>query len=143
MRMRSGWKAGLCGVVAAGLLGVATDASAGPGLTAGSQSFERFCSTWMGKLAERERNNLQHATPRRNGSAFLVEYTGYAKQPTRCEARETGVPSNPFIGKLTYHELRYQRSGATPERAQAGDASVLEQVEVMEIFRFDGKRWVY
>jgi hypothetical protein len=143
MRMRTSWIPGLCAVVVAGWLGGAGVASAGPGLTAGTQSFERFCSTWMGKLAERERHNLKTATPKKNGSGFLVEYTGYAKRPMRCEARETGVPSNPFIGKLVYHELRYQRAGATPERAHTADANVLEQVEVMEIFRFDGTKWVY
>jgi len=142
MRKLGGWKMGLLGGLAAGLLGVATDAAAGPALTAGN-SFERFCSTWMGKLEERERNNLRSAAARKEGSAFALEYIGYAKAPTRCESRSTGVPSNPFIGKLVYHELRYKRSGATPERAQSGDAKVLEAVEVMEIFRFDGKRWVY
>ncbi len=143
MRTRTGAISGLCAALLAGWLGGPGVAQAGPGLTAGSQSFERFCSTWMGKLAERERQNLAKAQPQRNGSGFLVEYTGYAAKPVRCEARETGVPSNPFIGKLVYHELRYRRAGATPERAHGGDASVLEQVEVMEIFRFDGSRWVY
>ena len=143
MRTRKGWSAGLCAALVAGWLAGAGVASAGPGLTAGSQSFDRFCSTWMGKLAERERHNQKTAAAQRNGSGYLVEYVGYARRPVRCEARETGVPSNPFIGKLVYHEMRYRRAGATPERAQTADASVLEQVEVMEIFRFDGTRWVY
>ncbi len=143
MRTRTNWITGLCAVLVAGWLGGASPAAAGPGLTAGSQSFERFCTTWMGKLAERERHNLKTATAQRNGSAFAVEYTGYARDHMRCEARETGVPSNPFIGKLVYQEMRYRRAGATPERAQTADASVLERVEVMEIFRFDGTRWVY
>jgi hypothetical protein len=117
-------------------------AQAGSGLTALPQ-FEHFCSSWMGKLAERERQNLQTAAPRRDGANVVVQYVGYGKTPTRCEARTSGVPSNPFVGKLVYSELRYQRAGATRERALASEPRVLEQTEVMEIFRFDGSRWVY
>jgi hypothetical protein len=135
---------GLAAALCAGmLLGFAAPAAhAGPGLT-GPSSFERFCSTWMGKLAERERFNLRNATARKSGDRVVVEYVGYGKSPTRCEAKPSGVPSNPFVGKLVYQELRYERSGASKDGALTGQPRVLSSTEVMEIFRFDGSRWVY
>jgi hypothetical protein len=123
---------------------VAPVAYAGPGLT-GPTSFERFCSTWMGKLAERERFNLKNAAAkaRKDGNRVVVEYVGYGKSPTRCEAKPSGVPSNPFVGKLTYKELRYERAGSSKDGALSSQPRVLSTTEVMEIFRFDGSRWVY
>jgi hypothetical protein len=117
-------------------------AQAGPGLT-GPSSFERFCSTWMGKLAERERFNLKNAAARRDGNRFVVEYVGYARTPARCEAKPSGVASNPFVGKLVYQELRYERAGSSKDHALSSEPRVLSSTEVMEIFRFDGSRWVY
>lgn len=117
-------------------------ARAGPGLT-GPSSFERFCATWMGKLAERERFNLANADARQSGDRVLVEYVGYDKAHRSCETKASGVPSNPFVGKLVYHEFRYERTGASKDRALSSHPRVLSTTEVMEIFRFDGSRWVY
>jgi hypothetical protein len=97
----------------------------------------------MGKLAERERFNLKNAPARKHGDNVVVEYVGYGKTPTRCEAKASGVPSNPFVGKLVYQEMRYERSGASKDRALTSQPRVLSTTEVMEIFRFDGRRWVY
>jgi len=144
MRVLNRWNGLGAAALSAGMLlsFVAPAAHAGPGLT-GPSSFERFCSTWMGKLAERERFNLKNAAARKNGEGVVVEYVGYAKSPMRCEAKESGVPSNPFVGKLVYQELRYERAGASKDRALTSQPRVLSTTEVMEIFRFDGSRWVY
>ncbi len=109
----------------------------------GASSFNKFCKVWMGKLAARERNNLKGASARKNGGRFVVEYTSYAQSPQRCEAKPTGVASNPYVGKLVYTERAVRRTGATKSKARSGSVQVVSEVEVMEIFRYDGKRWVY
>jgi hypothetical protein len=120
----------------------ATAAHAGQEL-AGRASFERFCSTWMGKLEERERSNLTRAIVRRSGDRVVVEYVGYTRSPLSCEAEPSGAPSTPLVGKLVYQELRYERSGASKGGALTNPPRVLSRIVVMEIFRFDGSEWVY
>lgn len=109
----------------------------------GASSFNKFCKVWMGKLAARERNNLKGAPARKNGGNFVVEYTSYAQKHRRCEAKATGVASNPYIGKLVYTERAVRREGSTKSQARSGSIRVMSEVEVMEIFRYDGKKWVY
>jgi hypothetical protein len=144
LRARTRWK-GLC----AGVLGAAMSLScaapadhARPAPTDPS-SFGSFCATWMGKLAERERSNLASATARRRGDRVVVEYVGYARSSIRCEAEPSGLPSNPFVGKLVYEEHRYERAGESRADALASPPRVVSALVVMEIFRFDGSRWVY
>jgi len=108
--------------------------------------FEKFCATWMSKLLERERSNLEKAPIRREGSHRAIEYIGYDRAPLRCEAKATGNPRTPYIGKLSYREKRVRR--VAPQESTLGDltkspAQVIDTSEVLEIFRFDGTRWVY
>ncbi len=120
----------------------APPASARPG-SEGDRSFAKFCDVWMGKLARRERDNLKSARPRNNGGTYVIEYIGYGNRPLRCEAKATGKRANPFIGKMVYTEHQYRREGSTGAKARKGSAALVSATEVMEIFRFDGKRWVY
>lgn len=113
-------------------------AQAGP-----EDTFSKFCSSWMAKLKAREQQNLKQASPKKDGGLFVVEYTGYSGQPLRCEAKHSARTNRPPIGKLSYHELRYRGSGKTPAAALASTPSIVLQTEVLEIFRFDGLRWVY
>lgn len=107
-----------------------------------NDEFTRFCSDWMGKLAQRERDNLKSAQAQAGSGGVVLEYTGYATQPVRCVAR---IPQagKPGVGILVYMELRYRRSGSDAVKARASEPAVLSQVEVTELFRFDGKRWIY
>ena len=105
-----------------------------------NKSFRAFCSVWMGKLDARQRHNLKKAQPRRNGDGFFVEYVGYSPDLVRCETKAGRTSS---IGKLVYHELRIRRAGRTADVARKSKPRVLERIEVMEIFRYDGSRWLY
>lgn len=105
--------------------------------------FDEFCATWMAKLQAREQGNAENAQVERRGERFVIEYTGYSSRPMRCESRPTGVAENPYVGKLLYHELRYEKAGAERASARAAEPSVVATTEILEIFRFDGTRWVY
>jgi hypothetical protein len=92
------------------------------------------------QTAQRERRTSQvQYTP---GSAGVEgKYTGYERVPVRCQSR--AKPGAPGVGTLVYHELHYKKAGPTVEHAKSSQPQVVEKVEVMEIFRFDGQKWKY
>ena len=108
-----------------------------------SLSFERFCSSWIGKLAVRERNNIKRIRFRKYGNNLVGDYTGYSSEPVKCAVKKTGVPEAPFVGRLVYYEIHYRKAGKSRKAARRNEPSVLAQIEVTEIFRFDGQDWVY
>ena len=113
-------------------------------LAAGSvraESFDSFCAEWMGKLAVREQQNMQKIQYTPEGGRVVGSYKGYDKVPIRCQSRaKAGAPG---VGTLVYNEVHYQKVGPTVEGAKTSQPMVVEKVEVMEIFRFDGQKWKY
>ncbi len=107
-----------------------------------SRSFHQFCSVWMAKLDEREQRNQKIAKPAANDRGVIVEYTAYTDSPVSCEVKPVGS-SGALVGRIVYHELLVQKHGATEAQAQQGEENVVERIEVLEIFRFDGKAWKY
>ena len=116
-----------------------------PGLAAAGADpeFERFCSQWMEKLAQRERQNVAKVRWVQRGAGFIGEYTGYARRPIQCEPTTAVTPGRPAVGKLVYEEIVYQKAGADQASARIAQPAVLRTTEVMEVFRYDGKRWMY
>lgn len=108
-----------------------------------SHGFEDFCRTWMGKLAKREAHNLATAKTRKAGGQVVLSYIGYTKRPEKCSARRSGVAGNPYVGKVVYQELAYERRGANRKAALRADPVVVSRTEILEIFRHNGKKWIY
>jgi len=108
----------------------------------GTDGFDGFCREWMQKLEARERANLASAKFSVLGAEFVAEYTGYAKEWVRCESRVKKA-GKPGVGVLVYYEIRYRRAGADPGTARAAEPSIVERLEVTEVFRYDGRRWAY
>lgn len=107
-----------------------------------ARSFSQFCSLWMSKLDQREERNQKIAKAAQNGSGVVLEYTAYADSPESCEVKSVGS-NGAMVGHIVYHELVVQKHGATREKARRSKESVVGRTEVMEIFRFDGKAWLY
>ncbi|HTO52164.1 MAG TPA: hypothetical protein VMR50_02175 [Myxococcota bacterium] len=106
-----------------------------------AQSFDSFCQEWMGKLAQREQQNAAKVEYKSQGSQVVGTYTGYEKTPLRCQSR--AKPGAPGVGTLVYNELHMRKAGSSVEGAKQSSPEVVEKVEVMEIFRFDGAAWKY
>ncbi len=106
-------------------------------------SFRNFCNEWMKKLNEREVRNHSLAQPTSKEEKLTLRYTGYGKSPSKCEVRATGVPSQPFVGRLMYDEIEYEKAAATSSELAMQSPAIYTRTEVMEIFRYDGKKWVY
>lgn len=125
----------LCALVAASVIWLAA-----PTVRA-AENFDSFCAAWMGKLAVREQQNLQKIQYAPTAGRVVGAYTGYEKVPIRCQTR--AKPGTPGVGTLVYNEVHYQKTGSTVEGAKGSSPQVMEKVEVMEIFRFDGAKWKY
>jgi hypothetical protein len=106
-----------------------------------AEDFDSFCAEWMGKLAVREQQNLQKMQYAPQGGRMVGSYKGYDKVPIRCQSR--AKVGSPGVGTLVYNEVHYQKVGPTVEGAKTSSPQVVEKVEVMEIFRYDGKKWKY
>ena len=110
----------------------------GPGAR---ESFRAFCAEWMAKLDRRRATNMKNADVRAGGTGVVLEYTAYSPRPLLCEAQATTAPR--AVGRLVYQELRMRKAGATHEKALASRPSVVKRTDIMEIFRYDGRRWRY
>jgi hypothetical protein len=106
-------------------------------------SFDRFCGSWMQKLAAQEKRNAEQVRLVKNGKGVTGDYVGYERKPLRCVIKSTGVAQSPYVGKLTYREIRYRKAGKDAKRARSAKPKAFHRLEVTEIFRWDGKRWVY
>ena len=104
------------------------------------RDFRTFCDTWMKKLHDRNTYNDAHVAWTKGGAGVYGEYTTYGTDRT-CVAREE--PGKVPIGKITYREIKYRREGANEAAAQSATATIVEQFDVTEIFRYAKGRWLY
>lgn len=122
----------------------AHEASAGNAAGADPQArFQGFCASWMGKLRKRENHNVAQVRVERNGSGYVGRFTGYGRKPVGCVARPTGKSSTPYVGRLIYHEIEYEKAGRTQTQAVSASPREVGRVEVMELFRYNGSKWIY
>jgi hypothetical protein len=119
-----------------------SSAAAKPAPAGAGESFEAFCAIWMQKLAVREWANLTRGPFRERDGTTVIEYVGYDRRPSRCESR-VRARGKPGLGILVYREHSYRRTGPSPVRAFTSEPQVVTSVEITEVFRNDGKRWVY
>lgn len=106
-------------------------------------AFGKFCEEWMEKLAARERRNSSIIKWEDKSGSVLGSYVGYSKQHT-CELKENKEAKNPVpVGKITYLEVRYEKTGVTKDEAERSQARPVETTEVTEIFRYAKGVWVY
>lgn len=141
-RRKSRARIALAGV--AGAAALALLAGVGPSAAQVSgHGFQGFCASWMEKLREREVRNERLSPIVHQGHHYVGQFTGYGRRPIRCQARPTGSKQTPFVGQLVYEEIVYRRQGKSPNDARASKPTVAGRIQVMEIFKFNGSRWVY
>jgi hypothetical protein len=105
-------------------------------------SFRAFCSSWMAKLDQRRQENARRAEPVPDGDRVAIEYTAYSPEPVACHARKREGATS-AVGQLVYQELRVRATGTTAAKARAAVPNVVSKTDIVEIFRFDGRRWRY
>ncbi len=101
-------------------------------------SFPAFCNSWMEKLRDREVNNLAHIQWQEGAEGVEGTYVGYSVDYT-C----TVSPDGPPVGKVGYHEIRYQKRGRTIAEAEQSSPLPVETCYTRELFGFIEGKWQY
>lgn len=94
----------------------------------------------MNRLAQHERDNIAHIKWETSSVGVRGTYTGYSREHT-CVTK-TGTDSVP-VGRLTYMEMRYEKEGKDQSEAAKSAPRTIETIEVTEIFRYGGGKWLY
>jgi hypothetical protein len=91
-------------------------------------------------LHEREVNNLDHLSWRRDGGLETATYTGYGRvEGCECKASKEGLP----IGKIRYRERNYLIAGKTIDQARRTTPKLTHEINDLEIFSWDKGKWFY
>ena len=106
-----------------------------------TSKFKTFCDVWMGKLRERERNNVAHIEWKPGDRGVVGEYVGY--DTTNFTIPEISNPDKSPIGRVIYMELKLRVTGTSDVDALAQKPEIVERTEVTELFRFERGSWVY
>jgi hypothetical protein len=105
-----------------------------------ASAFSLFCHDWERMLHEREVNNLDHLSWRREGGLETATYTGYGRvEGCECKASKEGLP----IGKIRYRERNYLIAGQTIDQARRTTPKLTHEINDLEIFSWDKGKWFY
>ncbi len=115
------------------------------GATAADQKIadqlKTFCRKWMGFLETRERDNLKAVKWRPKADGIAGQYVGYSKEYD-CTLKERSSNGTP-VATIVYREFVYEQAGSSREAAMSATPTVVDAVEVTEIFRYTKGEWVY
>lgn len=106
------------------------------------KSFERFKKAWIKKLYRIERENLRNIRLKYSGDLFRAEYIGYGEKFNHA-IKKTKSSLTPFIGILTYHQIKYVSIGRDKKRVLKCPFTIETRTKVKEIFRYTRGKWVY
>lgn len=106
------------------------------------KSFESFNRAWMRKLYRIEAGNFTRAKVTRFEGVYRAEYIGYGPN-YRSQIKRTDSAVTPFIGVLTYQEIKYVSTGSSEQEVLKGPFSIGSSGEVKEIFRYTNGKWFY
>jgi len=109
------------------------------------QKFEAFEKAWIKKLNEQGKYgeaNMRVEPGAGGGALYAARYDVIKERAARSITR-TSQPTTPYIGVMRYEIWTCSAFGKTPEAARTGKFECELQSQVREIFRFNGKEWVY
>lgn len=106
------------------------------------RSFEAFKAAWMKKLYRIEMDHFTGVKVIRSGDVYKAEYIGYGPNH-RYQVKKTDSAVTPFIGVLTYREIKYVSTGNSEQEVLKGPFSIGSSEEVKEIFRYTNGKWFY
>lgn len=109
------------------------------------QKFEAFEKAWIKKLNEQGKYGeaSMRVEPGAGGGALYAARYDVIKERAARSIVRTSQPTTPYIGVMRYEIWTCSAFGKTPEAAKAGKFECELQSQVREIFRFNGKEWVY
>jgi hypothetical protein len=109
------------------------------------QKFDAFQKTWLKNLSERGpygEKNMKVEKGAGGGGLFVAKYD-ILKERAGGTIKKTSQPATPYIGVMRYEVWTCSAFGKTEAEARAGKFECENTSQNREIFRFDGKEWVY
>ena len=103
-------------------------------------SFQNFSQQWMQHHYNREKK--ANLVCKKVKDSFVAEYTGYSRSYS-SRTKRTEYKETPYIGILSYQELKFVSKAGTYEEAINGTFMLLQECPVTEIFSFSGGTWRY
>lgn len=97
----------------------------------------------MSRLAQVNRENSRDLKPEPAANGRLVgRYVSYGPDSAR-EVRRTDSKATPYVGIIRYAQKVMEKEGDTPQRLKDHPGVPTSEIQVTEIFRYTGGRWVY
>lgn len=106
-------------------------------------SFENFSKGWMSRLEQVNQQNSRDLKPAPAANGRLVgRYVCYGPDCVR-EVRGTDSKATPYVGIIRYAQKVMEKEGETPQKMKDHPGVPTSEIQVTEIFRYTGGRWVY
>jgi len=121
-----------------------TPALAGEGVPPAIQtSFENFSKGWMARLEQVNQQNNRALKPESAANGRVVgRYICYGPDCLR-EVRGTESKATPYVGIIRYSQKTIEKEGDTTKNMREHTGVPTSEIQVTEIFRYTGGRWVY
>jgi hypothetical protein len=106
-------------------------------------SFESFGNTWMARLAQVNQQNTRTLKSASAADGRVVgRYVCYGPDSLR-EVRGTDSKLTPYVGIIRYSQKTMEKEGDTQQKMREHPGVQTSEIQVTEIFRYTGGRWVY
>ena len=106
-------------------------------------SFDKFTRSWMSRLEQVNQQNSRALKPEpAEGGRVRGRYTSYGPDYVR-EIRPTGSKATPYVGIIRYPQKVVEKEGETLQKMKEHQGVPTSEIQVTEIFRYTGGRWVY
>ena len=106
------------------------------------ENFKHFSHAWMAKLSQLNDQNQKNIRIESSNGWYTGQYICYGDQ-CRFRIKKTVSKKTPYIGFLSYSEMRIQKAGRTKRQAVNDPGRVYHEIPVTEIFRYTDNHWVY
>lgn len=106
-------------------------------------SFEIFSRGWMAKLDQvNQQNSRALKSESADNGRVVGRYICYGPDCIK-EVRGTDSKATPYVGIIRYAQKIVKKEGDTPQKMREHPGVPISEIQVMEIFRYTGGRWVY
>ena len=109
------------------------------------QKFDAFQKTWLKNLSEKGpygEKNMKVQMGAGSGGLYVAKYD-ILKERAGGAIKKTSQKDTPYIGVMRYEVWTCSAFGKTEAEARAGKFECENTSQNREIFRFNGKEWVY
>jgi len=106
------------------------------------ESFAAFAREWVEHVESNFRYNASSVQVEPADGGYVARYFAVESDSLEMRVKATTTPDCPYVGVLRYVERQLEAGGSTPEFARRGPFRPVRRVQITELFRYSGTRWV-